>query len=117
MPGGLIQLSQVGAQNHLINGNPSMTHFRAVYRRHTNFAMESIRMDFSSSNLDFNFVQTRTLSCRVDRYAQLLHDTYLVLTSGRRSRRLGTPLPQPDTTPGVPRSDTSSSGSRTLATL
>jgi len=80
MPGGLIQLSQVGAQNHLINGNPSMTHFRAVYRRHTNFAMESIRMDFSSSNLDFNFTQTRTLSCRVDRYAQLLHDTYLVLT-------------------------------------
>lgn len=80
MPGGLIQLTQVGAQNHLINGNPSMTHFRAVYRRHTNFAMESIRMDFSSSKLDFNAAQTRTLSCRVDRFAQLLHDTYLMVT-------------------------------------
>lgn len=80
MPGGLMQLTQVGAQNQLINGNPSMTHFRAVYRRHTNFAMESIRMDFTSSNLDFNFAQTRTLSCRIDRYAQLLHDTYLIIT-------------------------------------
>lgn len=80
MPGGLMQLTQVGAQNHLINGNPSMTHFRAVYRRHTNFAMEAVRMSFSSSNLDFDPTQKRTLSCRIDRYAQLLHDTYLILT-------------------------------------
>lgn len=79
MPGGLIQLTQVGAQNQLLNGNPSMTHFRSVYRRYTNFAMESIRMDFSSSKLDFNATQTRKLSCRIDRYAQLLHDTYLMI--------------------------------------
>jgi hypothetical protein len=64
----------------LVNGNPSMTHFRSVYRRHTNFAMESIRMSFTSSNLEFATAQTRTLSCRIDRYAQLIHDTYLVLT-------------------------------------
>ena len=80
MPGGLLQLVGVGAQNELVNGNPSMTHFRAVYRRHTNFAMESIRMTFSSSNLEFSTTGTKTLSCRIDRYAQLLHDTYLFLT-------------------------------------
>jgi hypothetical protein len=80
MPGGLLQLVAVGAQNELVNGSPSMTHFRAVYRRHTNFAMESIRMSFTASNLEFSATGTRTLSCRVDRYAQLLHDTYLVLT-------------------------------------
>ena len=57
-----------------------MTHFRAVYRRHTNFAMESIRMTFSSSNLEFSATTTKTLSCRIDRYAQLLHDTYLVIS-------------------------------------
>jgi len=28
MPGGLLQLVGVGAQNELVNGNPSMTHFR-----------------------------------------------------------------------------------------
>jgi hypothetical protein len=80
MPGGLMQLTQVGAQNQLLNSNPSMTHFRAVYRRYTNFAMESIRMDFSSAHLDFVPTTTRTLSCRIDRYAQLLNDTYLIVT-------------------------------------
>lgn len=80
MPGGLVQLVGVGAQNELVNGNPSMTHFRAVYRRHTNFAMEHIRMTFDSSNLQFSPSGTRTLSCRIDRYAQLLHDCYFVMT-------------------------------------
>ena len=70
----------IGAQNELINGSPSMTHFRAVYRRHTNFAMESIRMTFASSNLEFDQTTVRRIPCRIDRYAQLLHDTYLVVT-------------------------------------
>jgi hypothetical protein len=96
MPGGLLQLVAVGAQNELVNGSPSMTHFRAVYRRHTNFAMESIRMSFTASNLELSTTGTRTLSCRIDRYAQLLHDTYLVLTlpdiwSPMKYLGLGTP--------------------------
>lgn len=80
MPGGLMQLVGVGAQNELVNGNPSMTHFRSVYRRHTNFAMEQMRMSFSSSNLEFSPTGTRTLSCRVERNAQLLNDCYLNIT-------------------------------------
>jgi hypothetical protein len=80
MPGGLLQLVATGAQNELVNGTPSMTHFRSVYRRHTNFALEQIRMPFTASNLEFNVTQTRTISCRIDRIAQLLHDCYLVLT-------------------------------------
>ena len=80
MPGGLMQLVGVGAQNELVNGNPSMTHFRSVYRRHTNFAMEQMRMSFSSSNLEFSTTGTRTLSCRVERNAQLLNDCYLNIT-------------------------------------
>jgi hypothetical protein len=80
MPGGLLQLVATGAQNELINGSPSMTHFRSVYRRHTNFAMDQIRMSFTASNLEFSTTGTRTISCRVDRYAQLLSDCYLYLT-------------------------------------
>ena len=80
MPGALLQLVGVGAQNELINGNPSMTHFRSTYKRHTNFAMEHIRVDFSSSNLNFDVAQSRKLSARIDRYAQLLNDCYVVLT-------------------------------------
>jgi hypothetical protein len=80
MPGGLLQLVGTGAQNELVNGNPSMTHFRAVYRRHTNFAMEQIRLVFTASNLEFNTTTTKTLSCKVERIANLLHDCYIVLT-------------------------------------
>jgi hypothetical protein len=80
MPGGLLQLIGTGAQNELVNGNPSMTHFRTVYRRHTNFAMESIQMLFSSSNYELSTTGTRTLSCRIDRFADVLHDTYLFVT-------------------------------------
>lgn len=80
MPGGLIQLVATGAQNELVNGSPSMTHFRAVYRRHTNFAMEQIRMPFTASNLEFSITGPRTISCRIDRYAQLINDCYLYIT-------------------------------------
>jgi hypothetical protein len=79
MPGGLLQLVGTGAQNELVNGNPSMTHFRSVYRRHTNFAMEQVRLVMTSSNLEFNTTGTRTFSCKVERIANLLHDCYLVL--------------------------------------
>lgn len=80
MPGGLIQLVGVGAQNELVNGSPTMTHFRCLYRRHTNFAMEHIRMNFTSSNLELSTTGTRTVSCRIDRYSDMIHDCYLVFT-------------------------------------
>ncbi len=37
-------------------------------------------MPFTASNLQFSVTGTRTLSCRIDRFANVLHDTYLVLT-------------------------------------
>lgn len=37
-------------------------------------------MPFTASNLQFSVTGTRTISCRIDRFANVLHDTYLVLT-------------------------------------
>ena len=42
MAGGLMQLVAHGAQDLYITGNPQVTFFKSVYRRHTNFAIESI---------------------------------------------------------------------------
>ena len=42
MGGGLIQLTNVGAQNVYLTGNPQITFFKIIYKRHTNFSMESI---------------------------------------------------------------------------
>jgi len=43
MGGGLMQLVAYGAQDVYLTGNPQITFFKVVYRRHTNFSMESIK--------------------------------------------------------------------------
>ena len=49
MGGGLMQLVAYGAQDIYLTGNPQITFFKVVYRRHTNFAMESIEQTFNGS--------------------------------------------------------------------
>jgi hypothetical protein len=49
MTGGLMQLVAYGAQDIYLTGNPMITYFKVVYRRHTNFAMESIAQTFNGT--------------------------------------------------------------------
>ena len=42
MGGGLMQLVAYGAQDIYLTGQPQITFFKSVYRRHTNFSVESI---------------------------------------------------------------------------
>ena len=49
MGGGIIQLRTSGKQTKHIIGNPQTTHFKSVYFRHTNFAIESIPCVFNNS--------------------------------------------------------------------
>ena len=63
MGGGLMQLVAYGAQDIYLTGNPQITFFKVVYRRHTNFSMEHIEQtingipDWSSS---VQFIISRT---------------------------------------------------------
>jgi hypothetical protein len=77
MPGGLMQLVNKGAQDQLVTGSPSFTHFRSVYKRHTEFAMEHFRLNFRGTNLELNANLTKSFRVKVDRNAQLLHDCYV----------------------------------------
>ena len=43
----LIQLASFGAQDVFLVGNPEITYFKTVYRRYTNFAIESILQRFN----------------------------------------------------------------------
>ena len=70
--GGLLQLVAYGVQDGYITGNPQITYFRVVYRRHTNFAMESMSQTFTG-NADFG----RKISCLVARNGDLIHKAYL----------------------------------------
>jgi hypothetical protein len=72
-----MQLVSKGAQDQLVTGSPTFTHFRSVYKRHTEFAMEHFRLDFRAVNLDLNPSTPKSMRVRVDRNAQLLHDCYI----------------------------------------
>ena len=49
MGGGLMQLVAYGAQDVYLTGNPQITFFKVVYRRHTNFACEAIEQTFNGT--------------------------------------------------------------------
>ena len=49
MGGGLMQLVAYGAQDIYLTGNPQITFFKVVYRRHTNFSIESIEQTFNGT--------------------------------------------------------------------
>ena len=80
MPGGLIQLVNKGAQDQLVTGSPSFTHFRSVYKRHTEFALEHFSLNFRGTNLNLAPQTTKSFRVKVDRNAQLLHDCYVHVT-------------------------------------
>jgi len=50
MGGGLMQLVAYGAQDIYLTGNPQITFFKVVYRRHTNFSMETIQQTIQGTS-------------------------------------------------------------------
>ena len=74
MAGGLMQLVAYGAQDIYLTGNPQITFFKVVYRRHTNFAVESIQQTFNGA-ADLG----RRFTCTIARNGDLLHRLYLEL--------------------------------------
>ena len=50
MGGGIMQLVAYGAQDIYLTGNPQITFFKVVYRRHTNFSMETINQNISGQS-------------------------------------------------------------------
>jgi len=59
MGGGLMQLVAYGAQDIYLTGNPQITFFKVVYRRHTNFSMESIKQTRSGGGSQVNWTISR----------------------------------------------------------
>ena len=75
MAGGLMQLVAYGAQDVYLTGNPQITFWKVTYRRHTNFAMESIEQTFNGQ-ADFG----RRVTCTISRNGDLAYRTYLQVT-------------------------------------
>ena len=75
MGGGLMQLVAYGAQDVYLSGNPQITFFKVVYRRHTNFAVEPIQQTWNGA-ADFG----RTVTCNVNRNGDLITNMYLAVS-------------------------------------
>jgi hypothetical protein len=72
MGGGLMQLVAYGAQDIYLTGNPQITFWKVVYRRHTNFACESIEQTWNgSATADGRCTAT------ISRNGDLVHNMYL----------------------------------------
>jgi hypothetical protein len=72
MGGGLLQLVAYGAQDVYLTGNPQITFFKVVYRRHTNFAIEAIQQTFNGT-----VGYGQTVTCQISRNGDLINRVYL----------------------------------------
>jgi hypothetical protein len=70
-----MQLVAYGAQDVYLTANPEITYWKVQYRRHTNFAMESIEQTFNGQ-ANFN----RRVQCTISRNGDLAYRTYLQVT-------------------------------------
>ena len=69
-----MQLVAYGAQDVYLSGNPQITFFKIVYRRHTNFSIEAIEQVFNG-NVDFGKKATLSIS----RHGDLISKMFLKL--------------------------------------
>jgi hypothetical protein len=76
MSGGLIQLAAYGQQDIYISGNPQITFFKVIYRRHTNFSIEAIEQTFSTE-ADFGKIVASTIARG---NGDLIHKIYFQFT-------------------------------------
>ena len=74
MGGGLMQLVAMGAQDVYLTGNPQITFFKVVYRRHTNFSKEAIEQTFNGS---VGTDGKGTINCTLSRNGDLVQEIYL----------------------------------------
>jgi len=72
MGGGLLQLVAYGAQDAYITGNPHITFWKVLYKRHTNFAMEAFRVNFTGKAQ-----YGQRVVAVINRNADLMYKTYL----------------------------------------
>jgi hypothetical protein len=80
-----MQLVAYGAQDVYLTGNPKVTFFQAVYKRHTNFAMENIEQTVNGTASDSGRVSVtiaRNGDLVSDMYVELKAKGTIVVTSG-----------------------------------
>jgi hypothetical protein len=76
--GGLMQLVAYGEQDAVLTGDPKVTFFQAVYKRHTNFAIECIQQTVNGSSV----TNGSRMSVIIARSGDLIGEMYVDLQTG-----------------------------------
>ena len=79
MTGGLLNIVSYGNQNIILNSNPKKSFFKTTYAKYTNFGMQKFRIDFTGLR-NLRMSEESRFTFTVPRYAELIMDTYLVVT-------------------------------------
>jgi hypothetical protein len=79
MSGGLLNIVSVGNNNFFLTGNPSKTFFKTTYAKYSNFGLQKFRIDYDGLR-DIRLTDQSVFTFKIPRYAELLMDTYLVVT-------------------------------------
>lgn len=79
MAGGLLNIISEGANNVILTGSPTKTFFNVTYSKYTNFGLQKFRLDYEGTR-DLRTTDDSTFKFKIKRYAELLMDTYLVVT-------------------------------------
>ena len=66
--GAVLQIAAYGTQDLYLTGNPQVTHFKSVIRRHTNFAIEAVENYF-----DGKLAPGQKIQCKLQRVGDLIH--------------------------------------------
>jgi hypothetical protein len=74
MPAGEIQLVAYGEENMVLNDSPQITFFKIVYRRYTNFSMETVQTNFI-----YQAIFGKKYSVEIAKLGDLLHKMWLVI--------------------------------------
>lgn len=79
MAGGLLNIVALGNNNLFLTGNPSKTFFKVTYCKYSNFGLQKFRIDYNGLR-DLRLTEDSTFTFKIPRYAELLMDTYIVVT-------------------------------------
>ncbi len=75
MGAGIVLLVAIGFQDLFLTNDPQVTFFKILYRRHTNFSVESVSQYFNTNKIEFG----QKISCTLSRTADLVNKIYFVM--------------------------------------
>lgn len=77
MPFGVSQLLYIGAQNIFITTQPEISYFKIIYKRHTNFSIDTVQ-EFFDGNIGYG----QKIRCKLSKNGDLLHSLRMYFRLG-----------------------------------